>query len=66
MIRWLLFILVYILLCLYTLQALRSGTRLPWVHYLYIAISLVVLGNFIYQFTWGEALVCKPDDIGFG
>ncbi|MBC2838744.1 metallophosphoesterase [Robiginitalea sp. SC105] len=69
MIRWLLFILVYILLCLYTLQALRSGTRLPWVHYLYIAISLAVLGNFVYQFTWGEAdgrVLSRPKSYAFG
>ena len=43
MLRWLLFIIVYLAMCLYTLQALRSGTRFPWVHYLYIALALVVL-----------------------
>ncbi|EAR15982.1 MULTISPECIES: metallophosphoesterase [Robiginitalea] len=69
MIRWLLFILVYLLICLYTLQALRSGTRLPWIHYLYIAITLLVLGNFVYQFTWGEAegrVLSRPKSYAFG
>ena len=69
MIRWLLFILVYLLICLYTLHALRSGTRLPWIHYLYIAITLLVLGNFVYQFTWGEAegrVLSRPKSYAFG
>lgn len=69
MIRWLLFILVYTLLCLYTLQALRSGTRTPWVHYLYLVLAVVVLGNFVYQWSWGEAegrVLSRPKSYAFG
>jgi len=55
MLRWIIFVVVYVLLGLYTLQALKTATRHPWVQYLFIAISVLVLGNFIYQFTWGEA-----------
>ena len=55
MLRWIVFAIIYILLGLYTLQALRTATKQAWVQYLFIAIALLVLGNFIYQFTWGEA-----------
>lgn len=54
MLRWIFFIVVYLALGLYVLQALKTATRYPWVYYLFIAVSLIVLGNFIYQFTYGE------------
>ena len=54
MLRWIIFIAVYIVMGLYTLQALKTVTRYPWVYYLFIAIAVLVLGNFIYQFTLGE------------
>ena len=38
----------------YTLQALKATSRYPWVYYAFITISLLVLGNFIFQFTIGE------------
>ncbi len=69
MLRWLLFIVVYLAMGLYTLQALRSGTRFPWVHYLYIVLALLALGNFIYQFTWGEdpgRVLSRPKSYAFG
>lgn len=54
MLRWILFIAFYLILGFYTLQALKTVSRLPWVYYVYIALSLLVLGNFIFQFTFGE------------
>ncbi len=54
MLRWIIFIVIYIALGIYTLQALKTVTRYPWVYYLFIGISLLVLSNFIYQFTFGE------------
>ncbi len=69
MLRWILFIAVYAALALYTLQALRSGTRFPWVYYLYLTIALLVLGNFVYQFTWGEEggrVLSRPKSYAFG
>ncbi|WP_072994611.1 metallophosphoesterase [Pseudozobellia thermophila] len=69
MLRWILFIIIYTVLGLYTLQALRTVTRHPWVHYLFIAISVLVLGNFIYQFTFGEAegrVLSRPKSYAFG
>lgn len=69
MFRWLIFIVVYLALSLYTLQALRSGTRFPWVYFLYIAIALLVLGNFVYQFTFSEdpgRVLSRPKSYAFG
>ena len=54
MLRWILFVIVYLAMGLYTLQALRSATRFPWLYYLYTVIALLILGNFIYQFTVGD------------
>lgn len=69
MLRWIIFIAIYLALGLYTLQALKTVTRYPWVYYLFIAIALLVLGNFIYQFTWGEEegrVLSKPKSYAFG
>ena len=69
MLRWIVFIIIYLIMGFYTLQALKTATRLPWVYYAFMAISLVVLGNFIYQFTWGaEAgrVLSRPKSYAFG
>ncbi|MDX1759891.1 MAG: metallophosphoesterase [Arenibacter algicola] len=54
MLRWIVFIVIYITLGIYTLQAIKASTRYPWVYYAYMVLSLFVLGNFIYQFTMGD------------
>ena len=69
MLRWIVFFIVYLAMGLYTLQALKSGTRYPWLHYLYILIALLILGNFIYQFTMGDEtgrVLNKPKSYAFG
>ncbi len=35
----------------YAFQAIKTITKNNWVYYLHIAISILVVGNFIYQFT---------------
>ncbi|MEP0131590.1 MAG: metallophosphoesterase [Eudoraea sp.] len=69
MIRWIIFVIIYFILGFYTLQALKTATRFPWVYYVFIAISLIVLGNFIFQFTWGETagrVLSRPKSYAFG
>ncbi|MGB5819675.1 MAG: metallophosphoesterase [Saonia sp.] len=69
MLRWIVFVAIYLVLGFYALQALKTATRFPWVYYLYMLISLVVLGNFIYQFTWGEEagrVLSRPKSYAFG
>jgi hypothetical protein len=55
MLRWIIFIILYLALGVYVLQALKTATRYPWVYYTYMALFFLVLGNFIYQFTFGAA-----------
>lgn len=51
MIRWLIFILIYAIVDFYAFQAIKTITKNNWVHYLHLAISVLVVGNFIFQFT---------------
>ena len=69
MLRWIIFVLVYCIMGFYTLQALKTATRYPWVYYAFMVVSLLVLGNFIYQFTWGEQagrVLSRPKSYAFG
>ncbi len=69
MLRWIIFIAIYCIMGFYTLQALKTATRYPWIYYVMTIASLIVLGNFIYQFTWGgEAgrVLSKPKSYAFG
>ncbi len=47
--RWLLFIAFYLLIDIYAYQALRSLNRSWLVAVVYFLISLLVIGNFVYQ-----------------
>ncbi len=49
--RWSLFICSYILVDIYAFQAVKTLTRQHWIHISYVILSLIVLGNFIYQFS---------------
>jgi uncharacterized protein len=48
---WIIFVLFYIIIDWYAFQAIKTITKNTWIRYVYIAISIVVVGNFIYQFT---------------
>lgn len=61
MLRWVVFILIYSLFSAYGFQAIKTVTRLSWVHYLFIVVAVLVAGNFIYQFSLGsEGRVLNP------
>ena len=61
MARWLIFIFIYALFSIYGFQAIRTVTKQSWVHYLFIAIAIMVIGNFIFQFTMSsEGRVLNP------
>ncbi|MEJ1222713.1 metallophosphoesterase [Sediminicola sp. 1XM1-17] len=69
MLRWVIFIVIYLALGLYTLQALKTVSRYPWVYYAFILMSLLVLGNFVYQFTVGDdtgRVLNRPKSYAFG
>lgn len=66
--RWLVFIVIYILIDIYAFQAIRTLTRSNWATYLYLGVSLLVLGNFLYywlQPAEGSAL-SGPRSYAFG
>jgi hypothetical protein len=49
MIRLIIFIVLVLALDFYALQSFRSVVRNPWITYGYVVISLIVLGNIVYQ-----------------
>lgn len=54
MLRWVIFVLIYLAFGFYAFQALKTATRASWIHYLYIGVSVAVLVNFVYQFSLGS------------
>ena len=61
MLRWIIFILIYSLFTFYGYQAIKTVTRITWLHYLFIAVALIIASNFIYQFTIeSEGRVLNP------
>ena len=62
MIRWLIFVVIFGLIDIYAYQAVRTSFRNKWVNIAYLIISIIVLGNFIYQlatFDRGSGLNIK-------
>ncbi|MGJ8548846.1 metallophosphoesterase [Winogradskyella wichelsiae] len=61
MIRWILFAILFIILTAYGFQAIRTVTKQTWVYYLFFVVAIVVVGNFIFQFTGtNEGRVLTP------
>lgn len=50
MIRWIIFLIIYIIIDFYAFQAIKTITKKTWIHVVLVALSVVVVGNFIYQF----------------
>ena len=62
MIRWLIFVAIYAIVDFYAFQAIKTVTKNNWIHYLHVLISVIVVGNFIYQFTQaGDGRVLSPE-----
>ena len=69
MLRWIVFIVIYLVMGFYALQALKTVTRFPYVYYIFMGLSLLVIGNFVYQFTLGEEagrVLSRPKSYAFG
>nr|WP_321221708.1 metallophosphoesterase [uncultured Psychroserpens sp.] len=61
MLRWVIFILIYCIFSVYGYQAIKTITKVSWLHYLFIVVALIIAGNFIYQFSIGtEGRVLSP------
>ena len=50
--RWIIFIVFYVLISLYAFQALRTVTKNNWMYAFYVLLSVGVLGNFL--FHWAQ------------
>ena len=69
LLRWIVFISIYGILGFYALQAIKTASRFPWVHYAFMVLALLVLGNFLYQFTLGDndgTVLNRPRSYAFG
>ena len=51
MIRWIIFILIFGIIDFYAFQAVKTITKQSWMYICYVLISMVVIGNLIYQIT---------------
>lgn len=62
MMRWLIFIVIYAVIDFYAFQAIKAITKNNWIYGLHILISVLVVGNFVYQFTQtGVGRVLTPE-----
>lgn len=69
LLRWIVFIAIYCIMGYYSLQAIKTATRFPWVYYAFILLALLVLGNFVYQFVFVESegrVLDRPKSYAFG
>ncbi len=64
--RWFIFIAIYILVDIYAFQAVRTLTKSPWLHGLYVFVSLAVLAGLIYELSFmGTAKMMQPPKMYF-
>ena len=62
--RWFIFIVIYILVDIYAFQALKTVAKSPWLHGLYVFISLAVLAGLIYELSFlGSAKMMEPPNM---
>ncbi|MCY2685719.1 metallophosphoesterase [Salinimicrobium sp. TH3] len=52
--RWIIFVIIYIVLDIYAYQAFKTVTRHSWIYIIYLALSLGVLAYLLYQFNVPE------------
>lgn len=51
--RWIIFVVIFLLLQWYAFQAVRTLTKNSWVYWSYWLVGLFIVGNIIYQFNSG-------------
>ena len=50
MLRWIIFLGAFLVADYYAFQAFKTVTKSNWIHVLYWVITVLILGNFVYQF----------------
>lgn len=64
--RWFIFIVIYILVDIYAFQAVKTLSKIPWLHGLYVFISLAVLAGLIYELSFfGSSKMMQPPKMYF-
>ncbi len=59
--RWIIFTIFYVVIGFYAFQAVKTITKNKWIRFIFIAASLLIVGNFIYQFVQAsEGRVLTP------
>jgi len=51
MYRWVIFAIIYLILVVYGYQAIKTLTKNKWAYFSFIGLSILVLSNFIFQFS---------------
>jgi predicted MPP superfamily phosphohydrolase len=49
--RWIIFVVIYVVLDIYAYQAFKTVTRHTWIYYIYLLLSLGALAFLLYQFN---------------
>ena len=55
MLRWIIFTIFYVLITLYGFQAIKTMTKQSWIHYVFIGIEVIIAGNLIFKFAFGDS-----------
>ncbi len=50
MLRWIIFLLFFAVVDFYAFQAIKTITKSKWIYVAHFSVSLLVVGNFVYQF----------------
>lgn len=59
--RWIIFAVLFVLFAFYGFQAIKTISKSSWIHYLFIGLAILIVGNFIVQFTMtSEGRVLSP------
>ncbi|MCX7551637.1 metallophosphoesterase [Xanthomarina sp. F2636L] len=68
MLLWILFGTAYIFLVVYGYQAIKTLTKNKWAYFVFIAVALAVVGNFVIQFTVASnsRVLTQPKSEAFG
>lgn len=66
--NWIVFAIIYIFLVVYGYQAIKTLTKNKWIYIAFIGLALLVVGNFVFQFTAASdsRVLTQPKSYAFG
>jgi predicted MPP superfamily phosphohydrolase len=66
MLRWSIIIIVYAVLAYYTFELIKVATKSNWIAYIFLGVSILIMGNFVFHFLNGPrvgVLFSDPNNI---